>query len=69
MKKSDFFGSRFHPREITLRYLTGQADFYGGQVGSGLVDWGLTIASIDSGPHSYVHVAIDQAWRAVKELG
>jgi spermidine dehydrogenase len=29
----------------------------------------ITIANIDSGLSSYVHVAIDQAWRAVKELG
>ena len=29
----------------------------------------ITIANIDSGLSSYIHVAIDQAWRAVKELG
>ncbi len=29
----------------------------------------ITIANIDSGLSSYVHVAIDQAWRAVQELG
>ncbi|NQV32331.1 MAG: NAD(P)-binding protein [Phycisphaeraceae bacterium] len=29
----------------------------------------ITIANIDSGMSSYIHVAIDQAWRAVKELG
>jgi len=29
----------------------------------------ITIANIDSGLSSYAHVAIDQAWRAVKELG
>ena len=29
----------------------------------------ITIANIDSAVSSYVHVAIDQAWRAVKELG
>jgi spermidine dehydrogenase len=29
----------------------------------------IAIAGIDSGFGSYVHVAIDQAWRAVKELG
>lgn len=28
----------------------------------------ITIANIDSATSSYVHVAIDQAWRAVKEL-
>lgn len=29
----------------------------------------ITIANIDSAPSSYAHVAIEQAWRAVKELG
>ena len=29
----------------------------------------ITIANIDSAPSSYAHVAIKQAWRAVKELG
>jgi spermidine dehydrogenase len=29
----------------------------------------ITIANADSAPGSYIHVAIDQAWRAVKELG
>jgi len=29
----------------------------------------ITIANIDSALSSYAHVAIDQAWRAVKELG
>ena len=29
----------------------------------------ITIANIDSAVSSYVHVAVDQAWRAVKELG
>jgi len=29
----------------------------------------ITIANIDSGLSSYIHVAIDQAWRAVKQLG
>jgi spermidine dehydrogenase len=29
----------------------------------------ITIANIDSGLGSYIHVAIDQAWRAVRELG
>ncbi len=29
----------------------------------------ITIANADSALSSYVHVAIDQAWRAVKELG
>jgi len=29
----------------------------------------ITIANIDSATSSYVHVAIDQAWRAVTELG
>jgi spermidine dehydrogenase len=29
----------------------------------------ITIANIDSAPSSYVNVAIDQAWRAVGELG
>lgn len=29
----------------------------------------ITIANIDSAASSYVHVAVDQAWRAVKELG
>jgi len=29
----------------------------------------MTIANIDSGLSSYTHVAIDQAWRAVNELG
>ncbi len=29
----------------------------------------ITIANVDSALTSYVHVAIDQAWRAVKELG
>jgi spermidine dehydrogenase len=29
----------------------------------------ITIANIDSALSSYIHVAIDQAWRAVKELG
>ncbi len=29
----------------------------------------ITIANIDSAPSSYVHIAIDQAWRAVSELG
>jgi len=29
----------------------------------------ITIANIDSATSSYVHVAIDQAWRAVSELG
>jgi spermidine dehydrogenase len=29
----------------------------------------ITIANIDSGLSSYAHVAIKQAWRAVKELG
>lgn len=29
----------------------------------------ITIANIDSAPSSYMHVAIEQAWRAVKELG
>ena len=28
----------------------------------------ITIANIDSAPSSYVNVAIDQAWRAVREL-
>ena len=29
----------------------------------------ITIANIDSGLSSYLHVALTQAWRAVKELG
>lgn len=29
----------------------------------------ITIANIDSGLSSYLHVAVNQAWRAVKELG
>jgi spermidine dehydrogenase len=29
----------------------------------------ITIANADSAPNAYIHVAIDQAWRAVKELG
>ena len=29
----------------------------------------ITIANIDSGLSSYLHVAVDQAWRAVNELG
>lgn len=29
----------------------------------------ITIANIDSAPSSYAHVAIEQAWRAVQELG
>ncbi len=29
----------------------------------------ITIANIDSALSSYLHVAVDQAWRAVKELG
>ncbi len=29
----------------------------------------ITIANIDSATSSYLHVAVDQAWRAVKELG
>lgn len=29
----------------------------------------ITIANIDSAPSSYAHVAIEQAWRAVDELG
>ena len=29
----------------------------------------VTIANIDSAPSSYAHVAIEQAWRAVQELG
>ena len=29
----------------------------------------ITIANIDSGLSSYLHVAVEQAWRAVKELG
>ncbi|MHC4175933.1 MAG: flavin monoamine oxidase family protein [Planctomycetota bacterium] len=29
----------------------------------------ITIANIDSALSSYIHVAVDQAWRAVKELG
>jgi len=29
----------------------------------------ITIANIDSGLSSYIHVAIDQGWRAVRELG
>jgi len=29
----------------------------------------ITIANIDSAPSSYAHVAIEQAWRAVNELG
>ena len=29
----------------------------------------ITIANIDSAPSSYMHVAVEQAWRAVKELG
>jgi len=30
---------------------------------------GASIANADSGANAYIHVAIDQAWRAVKELG
>jgi len=29
----------------------------------------ITIANADSDANAYIHVAIDQAWRAVKELG
>ena len=29
----------------------------------------ITVANIDSALSSYLHVAVDQAWRAVKELG
>jgi spermidine dehydrogenase len=29
----------------------------------------ITIANIDSGLSSYLHVAVEQAWRAVQELG
>jgi spermidine dehydrogenase len=29
----------------------------------------ITIANIDSGLSSYLHVAVAQAWRAVNELG
>jgi len=29
----------------------------------------ITVANADSDANAYIHVAIDQAWRAVKELG
>jgi spermidine dehydrogenase len=29
----------------------------------------ITVANADSAANAYIHVAIDQAWRAVKELG
>jgi hypothetical protein len=48
-------------------------DFINGTLmlaGASMLPFGrITVASADSAANAYIHAAIDQAWRAVKELG
>jgi hypothetical protein len=48
-------------------------DFINGTLmvaGASMLPFGrITVANADSDANAYIHAAIDQAWRAVKELG